>query len=201
MGGGSSDHERHTDDGELMHRTDPNMSGHAPGWARSHPACIPVPELLKQCEVGTGRATGGPGGQHRNKVETQVFVKHLPTGIEARADERRSQSENKEMAVRRLRLLLAIHVRTPVPVGEIGSGLWKSRVRGGKIHCNESHDDYPAMLAEAMDVIAAMRWEPSKAAIRLECTPSQLIKLVKDYPAALHHWNAQRRERGEHDLK
>ena len=121
--------------------------------------------------------------------------------VEARADERRSQSENKSVALRRLRLLLAIHVRTPVPVGEIGSGLFRSRVRNGRIACSPEHDDYPAMLAEALDVIAAARWDVAKAALRLGSTTSQLIKLVKDHPAALRYLNEQRRARGEHELK
>ena len=187
-----------------MHPTDPHHD-HAkrtdPNWRWTHPSCLDVPELLKHCEIGTGRATGGPGGQHRNKVETQVFVRYKPADVEARADERRSQSENKSVALRRLRLLLAIHVRTPVPVGEIGSGLFRSRVRNGRIACSPEHDDYPAMLAEALDVIAAARWDVAKAALRLGSTTSQLVKLVKDHPAALRYLNEQRRAKGEHELK
>lgn len=45
----------------------------------------------------------GPGGQNRNKRMTAVRVKHLPTGIVVTASERRSQEQNKEMALSRLR--------------------------------------------------------------------------------------------------
>jgi peptide chain release factor 1 len=39
----------------------------------------------------------GPGGQHRNKTESCVIMRHLPTGIEAKASSK-SQHQNKRTA-------------------------------------------------------------------------------------------------------
>ncbi|MFM8643608.1 MAG: hypothetical protein ACKOEP_12395, partial [Phycisphaerales bacterium] len=46
-----------------------------------HPATVEEDALLRECEFTTGRV-GGPGGQHRNRVDTAVFVVHCPSGIE-----------------------------------------------------------------------------------------------------------------------
>lgn len=45
---------------------------------------------------------GGPGGQHRNKVETGVRLTHRPSGLVVTATERRSQSANRDAAYERL---------------------------------------------------------------------------------------------------
>lgn len=166
-----------------------------------HPATLPDPDLLKQCDLTKGRS-GGPGGQHRNKVETKVTLHHSTTGIEAHAGERRSALDNKRVALFRLRLALAIQVRHPVPIGDARSELWKSRCSpDGKISCSPEHRDFPALLAEALDMIESTHLDTQRAALRLGCSHSQLIKLLKDHPAALEHVNKQRADRDLHELR
>ncbi|MEM1330022.1 MAG: peptide chain release factor-like protein [Planctomycetota bacterium] len=166
-----------------------------------HPASRDGDELLTECELGRGRS-GGPGGQHRNKVQTLVVLTHRATEISAQAGERRSAIDNKRVALARLRLALATQHRTGVIEGDARSALWRSRVdKNGKISISERHHDFAAMLAEAMDHVWAAGLEPRKAAIRLCCTPSQLLKLLAKHPPALGELNRARTERGKHALQ
>ena len=57
--------------------------------------------LERDCDIQYFIATG-PGGQHRNKVETGVRMTHRPTGIVVTATERRSQYANREAAYERM---------------------------------------------------------------------------------------------------
>ena len=59
-------------------------------------------DLLRECEVETFRASG-PGGQHVNKTETAVRLRHLPSGVVVTSREERSQHRNKELCLRKLR--------------------------------------------------------------------------------------------------
>jgi len=46
--------------------------------------------------------SSGPGGQRKNKRETAVRLRHLPSGITVVATEHRSQAKNRELAMMRL---------------------------------------------------------------------------------------------------
>jgi ribosome-associated protein len=78
---------------------------------------IDIPEsdaaLLAECEVETFRA-GGPGGQHQNKTDSAVRLRHAPTGLTVTCRAQRSQYLNKMDALRRLRLKL-VKLNEPPP--------------------------------------------------------------------------------------
>lgn len=173
--------------------------------AAVHPAAWPVEQLLRECQITRGRASG-PGGQHRNKVETAVSILHRPTGLVGQASERRSQAENRREAIRRLRLRLAVEHRTvtpgPLEVPLQASDLWCQRcdARIGRIACNVSHGDFPALLAEALDALAGRRYDPSRVATVLHCTASQVVKLLAKHPPALVAVNAAREKIGQPPL-
>lgn len=46
--------------------------------------------------------SSGPGGQNVNKVSSRVTIRHLPTGISVTASDSRSQSQNRQIALKRL---------------------------------------------------------------------------------------------------
>jgi hypothetical protein len=164
-----------------------------------HPAALPREELLAQCDVQFVRRSG-PGGQHRNKVSTGVVLVYRPTGVKAEASERRSQAVNRAAACFRLRVTLALDVRTKPPA-EAPSELWQSRCRGGRIAVSPTHEDFPALLAEALDALAAGELDPKRAGERLGCTASQIVKFLKKEPRAMLQVNQARSELGLHPLR
>ena len=171
---------------------------------RLHPARLDPDALAAECDFRRTRRSG-PGGQNRNKVETAVILTHRPTGVTAEASERRTQGENRRAALLRLRLKLALDIRrtagTDEPSDYQPSDLWQRRCRGGRIVINPEHDNFPALLAEALDVLAETGNDPQRAALALGCSPSQLIKLLKHEPRGLGLVNDHRRQAGLHPLQ
>lgn len=59
-------------------------------------------DLLRECLMDTFRSSG-PGGQHVNKTESAVRLKHLPSGVVVTSRVERSQHQNKAHCLRKLR--------------------------------------------------------------------------------------------------
>jgi hypothetical protein len=175
--------------------------------APPHPARLAPEALLAECRMEAIRSAG-PGGQHRNKVSTGVRLCHLPTGVQGMATERRSQLENKVEALFRLRLRLALDHRNPPRDEDFGppetyrpSALWLGRLHGDRIRVNPDHADFPALLAEVLDRLAADADDLQRSAAAFRVSRSQLLKFLASEHAALGALNDRRRARGEHPLR
>ncbi len=69
-------------------------------------SAVDLDALARECDIEFTRASG-PGGQHRNKVETAVRVTHRPSGVVVVAADSRSQAKNRITALERLAQKLA----------------------------------------------------------------------------------------------
>jgi len=165
-----------------------------------HPVQTPVEQLLRDCEVRHERRRG-PGGQHRNKTESAVVLRHTPTGIGGQASERRSQFDNLRMAIKRLRINLALEVRTASLAEAAPTALWKSRRHDERIACSPDHEDFALLLAEALDVLHVHHGHLPGAAALLGVTASQLVKFLKREPRALIQLNECRLQQGLNSLE
>ena len=137
--------------------------------------------LIAQCEVDRYRASG-PGGQHRNKTESAVRLRHKLSGVTAIGEDSRSQSENKLHAVRRLRAAIALQVREPVRLeGWTPSPRLAAFVAAGTAPLGAKTrltGEYWASIAELLDVLVAGGLEVGTTAQRLGMTTGALSKLL-----------------------
>ena len=79
---------------------------------------LPLPDsddaLLAECDVDTFRS-GGKGGQHANKTESAVRLRHRPSGLVVTSQQERSQHRNKQLALEELRRRLERLNHRPAP--------------------------------------------------------------------------------------
>jgi peptide chain release factor 2 len=93
----------------------------------------------KDIEITTMRS-GGSGGQNVNKVDSAVRIKHLPSGLQVKCTQERSQSMNKDIAMKRLKAqLLAIAKEQRVKEikeirGDMVEASWGAQIRNYVLH-------------------------------------------------------------------
>lgn len=180
-----------------------------------HPAVIAVEELLSQCGLRTQRRSG-PGGQHRNKTSSGVFLQHQPTGIVAEATERRSQADNRAVALTRVRFRLAVEVRTGSPIDVDcplddaedqlrqrfqGRANRRPSSRGPSLRMSDTNESKPAVMALILNDLHAAGGQPSVVAPRWSATTSAVVAIVKSHPPAFTLLNAIRQHHGRGPLK
>ncbi|XP_047334354.1 uncharacterized protein LOC124938035 [Impatiens glandulifera] len=142
--------------------------------------------LMDQCEMDTYKSSG-PGGQHRNKRETSVRLKHLPTGIISQASEERSQHKNRTMALVRLRTLLALKVRNPIDLDTYSPPMellqilpTKSTIRGRECgsQIGPNNSKFALGIQALLDLMFAVDGSVSDAAKRLGLSTGALSRLI-----------------------
>ncbi len=97
-------------------------------------------------QITTCRGTGA-GGQNRNKTDSTVQVKHLPTGLMVRCETERSQTQNKASALALLRARLwkaerdrVVGARDSERRQQVGSGMRGDKIRTVAVQRDEVVD-------------------------------------------------------------
>lgn len=160
--------------------------------------------LIAQCDVDRYRASG-PGGQHRNKTESAIRLRHKLSGTTAIGEDSRSQAENKIHAVRRLRRAIALDVREPVRLdGYTPSPRLAALVAGGTAPLGAKTrltGEYWAAIAELLDLLVAGDIEIGATAQRIGITTGALSKLLLHDDQVARVVNDLRRGRGMRPLR
>lgn len=128
--------------------------------------------LLAQCDIDTC-SSHGPGGQHRNKTENAVRLRHRPSGAVAQCQDHRERGRNREDALRRLRIRLATLER-----GAADPAWLAPYRRGRQVALGANARDFPLVAALALDALEAAHGILAVAAEALLVSSSQLAHLL-----------------------
>jgi hypothetical protein len=172
--------------------------------SRGHALLASDDALIAQCEVDRYRASG-PGGQHRNKTESAVRLRHKLLGVSAIGEDSRSQAENKVHAVRRLRSAIALDIREPVGLEHYApSPRLASMIAGGTAPLGAKTKltgEYWAAIAELLDLLVAGDLEIGTTAQRLGITTGAMSKLLLHDDQVGRAVNDLRRAKGMRPLR
>jgi len=158
-------------------------------------------ELLTACAVDVYRASG-PGGQKRNKTSSAVRLRHEPTGLIVTAVESRSQHENRQRALRRLRQAIALSQRNEITSDAPEPEFFKAALeRDPTLHVNRRHRDYARIVQYVLDVIFANEAAVGAAAEGLRLSTGHLIRFLKNDPKLWERANRMRSQFGHQPLR
>ena len=135
--------------------------------------------LMRDCEFIMQKGTGN-GGQKINKTSSAVRLRHRPTGIAVAANEERSQSRNRHIALRKLLYEIALHVHaepsgsdftllpSPSPANHARLILW---------------------TAALFDRLAATGFDLAQTAALCGVSVSRLERTMRKYPHVWRSWS------------
>lgn len=119
----------------------------------------PLRLLERDIETFTTRDSG-PGGQHRNKTDSCVVMRHKPTGIEAKSATK-SQHRNRIMARQMLEARVAAFLGEKAKQQEtdhrkamVGSGMRGDKIRTYRVRDDQVTDHRSCRKLRLQDVLA-----------------------------------------------
>ena len=165
-------------------------------------------QLLAGCDVHIYKASG-PGGQHRNKVSSAVRLRHKATDISAVANDSRSQHDNRQRALTRLRMNIALQIRMPVSADDalpavVAECLHKPKkpTSDAGLHLQIGRKDarFWPIAAYLLDWLAAAEARLAPVAARLGVSTGDITSVLKSDRHLLAAAQALRREHNQRPI-
>ena len=128
--------------------------------------------LMRACDLIMQKGTGN-GGQKINKTSSAVRLKHRPTGIAVSANEERSQSRNRHIALRKLRYEIAMSVHAE-PGAEFTLLPSPSP---------SNHARLIPWIAGLFDQLDEANYDLAETASNCDVSVSQIERVMRKYPA------------------
>jgi len=126
----------------------------------------------------------GHGGQKVNKTSSAVRIVHEPSGIEATSSETRSQHENRHHALKKLRMKIALEIRSEE----------KSAIDNFQI--SMSNPAYPLFVALLLDELHRFGFRLAESAKSLGLSTGQLVRHLERDPELWQKVNSERKTNG-----
>jgi len=142
--------------------------------------------LLRDCELIMQKGTGN-GGQKINKTSSAVRLRHRPTGIAVAANEERSQSRNRHIALRKLRYEIALRVHADPASTEFELLPSPSPA---------NHTRLIFWIAALFDRLAASEFDLAQTAALCGVSVSQLERAMRKYPHVWRTFSESRQKNG-----
>lgn len=152
-------------------------------------------QLRAQCDEDRYRARG-PGGQHRNKTDSAIRLRHRPTGLMVVATERRSQHENRARALKRLREALAFNIRQTIHVDSIPEIVTQACASG--LHLSERDCRFLTVAAHLLDLLDMHQGRLAELGDLLGVSTGALVRFLDTVPEL---WVAAQQIRAAHHQK
>jgi len=145
--------------------------------------------LLRDCDLIMQKGTGN-GGQKINKTSSAVRLRHRPTGIAVSANEERSQSRNRHVALRKLRSEIALQVRADFS-GETFALL--------PAPSPTNHARLVLWTAALFDRLAASDYDLARTAALCGVSASRLERALRKYPQLWRSFSEARQKKNDAD--
>ena len=140
---------------------------------------LPETEFIRFCTLDFFKSSGA-GGQHRNKTSSAVRVTHKETGLTAEDCTERSQHRNRNNAIQKLKLLIALNIRQP------------SESDLPRMECSMSAPDYPLFVAQVFDILEECGYDHKSSAAKCRISSSALLKKLARDPKIFQEFNRRR---------
>ena len=145
--------------------------------------------LLELCRVEVFAGTG-PGGQHRNRNYTAVRIIFKPSEkIVCEDASNRSQKQNMNAALGKLRIQIACKWRKKAPETTQYT------------HFNLENTNFALELAKLLDITVSSGFDHKEAALRLGLSNSKYLKELARLPQVWQEYQTARKESGLPELK
>lgn len=140
-------------------------------------------ELMVECSLDFFKSSG-KGGQKRNKTSSAVRLIHNPTKVAVTDCSERSQHRNRQVAIQKLRLAIALQFRViPAELPE-------------RIECGSANSAFYLNMARVLDVLCEVDYSLALGAERLGVSSSKLLKILAKEPQFFARLNELRKQRG-----